>query len=50
MELMEILNQEPYLFLSDAVKKISNRDRLKKELADTIDDLKITKLKEYNIL
>lgn len=41
---------EPYLFLSDAVKKISNIDRLKKELADTIDDLKITKLKEYNIL
>lgn len=41
---------EPYLFLSNSVKKLSNIDRLKKDLADSIEELKITKLKEYNII
>jgi hypothetical protein len=45
-----LFRSEPYLYLSDHVKKLSNIDRLKKDLADAIEDLKVTKLKEYNII
>ncbi|PIF45325.1 hypothetical protein CLU96_2327 [Chryseobacterium sp. 52] len=45
-----VFRSEPYLYLSDPVKKLSNIDRLKKDLANAIEDLKITKLKEYNII
>jgi hypothetical protein len=45
-----VFRSDPYLFLSEPVKKLSNIERLKRDLADTIEDLKITKLKEYNIL
>ncbi|MCT4288130.1 hypothetical protein HZP25_15600 [Elizabethkingia anophelis] len=45
-----VFRSEPYLYLSEPVKKLSNIERLRKDLADAIEDLKIAKLKEYNII
>lgn len=45
-----VFRSESYLYLSNSVKKLSNIERLKKDLADAIEELKISKLKEYNII